>query len=223
MTGFLALDEEGHVATLGRNGSDLTAVWIGEAVGAEEVHLWKTVDGIHSADPRLVPGAQRIDQLDYATAAELALQGAEVLHPAAMEPARRSGLPIRVRGVHDPDSPGTRIAPPAAIAWGGGPAVLALAHRRAAPAAGPEGELASFALVGPGLGSDPSLVAEVVELARGAGLSARPRPAGDGAGSRAFVTSGGDLAQLLRLVHGTFLSGLPHGDRDPGRIRRRSG
>jgi aspartate kinase len=135
VTGFLAQDGEGHVTTLGRNGSDLTAVWLGAALGAGEVHLWKAVDAICSADPKVVPGARTLARLSYLAAADLALHGADVLHPAAMEPARRAGVVVRVRSIADPDAPGTTIA------GGAEPDPLALAHRRrvallSAPAAG---------------------------------------------------------------------------------------
>lgn len=127
VTGFIALDAEGHVTTLGPNGSDLTAVWLAGAVGAEEVHLWKTVSGVCTADPDLVPRARRIDQLSYLAAAELALHGARVLHPAAMEPARRHELTIQVRSALEPRAGGTKIGP-----FDGAPGGnrLALAHRR---------------------------------------------------------------------------------------------
>ncbi|MEM7305241.1 MAG: aspartate kinase [Planctomycetota bacterium] len=272
VTGFIALDAEGHVTTLGRSGSDLSAVWIGEAVGAEEVHLWKTVDGVFSADPSVVPSARRLERLDPRIAAELALHGAEVLHPAALEPARRGGIPILVRSVAEGASPGT------CIAEGDAGKAYALAHRRAValvthrvdlgrdpgeqmtrlhaacreagldpflfavPGAeavlllpDPEpgtstalervvGEgrvergLASFALVGPALGDDPAVVAEVVELCRGAGLTARSLPAGDGPLSRLFLTPSKELSSALRLVHDAFAL---RGGRDPGSIRRR--
>ena len=130
VTGFIALDAEGHVTTLGRNGSDLTAVWLGGAVGAEEVHLWKTVDAVCTADPTVVPTARCIANLSYLAAAELALHGASILHPAAMEPAQRSNMPVRVRPVGDPGGPGTTIGPLSDPGHERPLDPLALAHRR---------------------------------------------------------------------------------------------
>jgi len=109
VTGFLAMDSAGGLTTLGANGSDLTAAWIGAALGAEEVQLWKTVPGIMTTDPRVDPEARLIEELDYGTAEELALGGADVLHPGTVEPLRRAGIPLRILSVLDPDGPGTRV------------------------------------------------------------------------------------------------------------------
>ncbi len=111
VTGFLAKDETGNLTTLGRNGSDLTASILAAAVGAGEIQYWKTVGGILTADPRLVPGAQVIERLSYAEAAEFALHGAEVLHPGAVEPALRAQVRVRVRSVLTPEEPGTLLEP----------------------------------------------------------------------------------------------------------------
>ena len=96
VTGFVAVDAAGRLTTLGRNGSDLSASLIGAAVGASEVQFWKSVGGILTADPALVPAARPIPHLDYARAAEFARYGARVLHPDALEPLRAAGIPARV-------------------------------------------------------------------------------------------------------------------------------
>ncbi|MEW6073420.1 MAG: aspartate kinase [Planctomycetota bacterium] len=126
VTGFLAQDRAGNVVTLGRNGSDLSAAWFAEAIGAEEIQLWKSVAGVHTADPALVPAARTLPALSFEEAAELSALGAAVLHPGTAEPARRAGIPIRVLSVAAPADPGTRIdVRPSA------PGPLALAHRAA--------------------------------------------------------------------------------------------
>jgi aspartate kinase len=109
VTGFLAKDSEGRLTTLGRNGSDLTASYVAEAIAAPEIQFWKTVSGIMSADPAKVPNAHLIYRLGYGEAAELAFHGAQVLHPAAVAPAVRARVAVTVRNVSDPDSPGTRL------------------------------------------------------------------------------------------------------------------
>lgn len=109
ITGFLALDRAGKLTTLGRSGSDLTAVWLGEAVGAREVQLWKSVPGLLTADPSLVSAARPILTIGWDEAAELAGHGAEVLHKLAVEPARRAGLSVTLRNVNAPDAPGTKL------------------------------------------------------------------------------------------------------------------
>lgn len=130
ITGFLALDAEGHLTTLGRNGSDLTAAWFGAALGAEEVQLWKRVPGLMTADPRVVPGARHLPEVSWDEAGELALHGSGVLHPSTIEPARRAGAPIHLRDLDDARGPGSRIAGAhRSIDESGGPGVRAIAHR----------------------------------------------------------------------------------------------
>jgi len=109
VTGFVGKDRSGNLTTLGRNGSDLTAALIAEAVGAGELHLWKTVGGMMTADPKLVPDARVIDRLGFDEAAEYAFHGAEILHAAALAPARRGGVLVRVLDVRHPEAEGTVI------------------------------------------------------------------------------------------------------------------
>jgi len=111
VTGFLAKDRHGNLTTLGRNGSDLTAGLVAEAVGASELQLWKNVGGMMTADPKLVPDARVIERLGFAEAAEFAFHGAEVLHAAALAPARRAQVTVRLLDVTRPRAPGTRLDP----------------------------------------------------------------------------------------------------------------
>ena len=110
VTGFLAKDKHGNLTTMGRNGSDLTAALVAEAVAAEDLQLWKAVGGMMTADPRIVPAARTIERLSYEEAAEYAFHGAEVLFAAALVPAQRAGLSVRILDVHDPEARGTLIA-----------------------------------------------------------------------------------------------------------------
>jgi aspartate kinase len=109
ITGFIAKDENGNITTLGRGGSDLSATVIAAACKAEEVQVWKDVDGILTADPRLVKDARPVERISYEEAAELAYFGAQVLHPRAMQPCMKSGIPVLVKNSFNPDAPGTRI------------------------------------------------------------------------------------------------------------------
>lgn len=109
VTGFLAHDKNGKITTLGRGGSDLTATVIGSGVNVDEVQVWKDVDGIMSADPRLVKNAIPVNAITYEEAAELAYFGAEVLHPISMQPAIRSKIPVRVKNSYNPSAVGTLI------------------------------------------------------------------------------------------------------------------
>lgn len=111
VTGFIGRDREGNVTTLGRSGSDYTATIVGRAVGAEEVEIWKDVDGVLTADPRIVPEARPVGRMTYAEASELAYYGAKVIHPAAVHPAIEGGIPVRILNTFDPKAPGTLIVP----------------------------------------------------------------------------------------------------------------
>lgn len=110
VTGFVARDAEGHATTLGRNGSDYSGTIFAVLFGAEELTIWTDVDGVMSADPRLVPDAVPLAEMSYAEAFELAYFGAKVLHPQTMVPAIRHGLPVLIRNTLNPEAPGTRIA-----------------------------------------------------------------------------------------------------------------
>jgi aspartate kinase len=127
VTGFIAKDADGRITTLGRGGSDLTATIIGAACGAEEVQVWKDVDGILTADPRLVKSAAPVGTVTYEEASELAYFGAQVLHPRAMQPCIKTGTPVRVKNSYNPDAPGTRIV--AKLETEGGP-VRAITSKR---------------------------------------------------------------------------------------------
>lgn len=110
VTGFIGQDPTGKITTLGRGGSDLTATAIGAALGLDEIQVWKDVDGILSTDPRIVPHAIPLDKVSFEEASELAYFGAQVLHPIAMQPAQKHGVPVRVKNSYNPGSPGTIIS-----------------------------------------------------------------------------------------------------------------
>ncbi|HEX8904162.1 MAG TPA: aspartate kinase, partial [Longimicrobiaceae bacterium] len=109
VTGFIASTAAGVPATLGRNGSDYSASIFGALLEADEIHIWTDVDGVMSANPRLVPEAVVLDRLSYREAMELAHFGARVVHPATMGPAVERGIPLYIRNTFRPDAPGTRI------------------------------------------------------------------------------------------------------------------
>ena len=109
VTGFIATTAKGIQTTLGRNGSDFSGSIFGALLAAEEIIIWTDVDGVLSADPRLVPNAQVIDQLSYNEAMELAYFGAKVIHPQTMEPAIARDIPIFIRNTFAPEKRGTLI------------------------------------------------------------------------------------------------------------------
>jgi aspartokinase/homoserine dehydrogenase 1 len=109
VTGFIATMTTGMQTTLGRNGSDFSGSIFGALLHAAQIIIWTDVDGVLSADPRLVPNAQVIDQLSYNEAMELAYFGAKVIHPQTMEPAVARDIPIYIRNTFAPEKHGTLI------------------------------------------------------------------------------------------------------------------
>jgi aspartate kinase len=116
VTGFIGATESGIVTTLGRGGSDYSAAILGSALGAREVVIWTDVDGVMTANPRVVHGARTLPHMSYLEAAEMSYFGAKVLHPKTIAPAVEGGIPVRIKNTFAPDAPGTLItaeAPPA--------------------------------------------------------------------------------------------------------------
>ncbi len=109
VTGFIARDAKGLQTTLGRNGSDFSGSIFGALLNASEIIIWTDVDGVLSADPRLVPDATVIDSLSYNEAMELAYFGAKVIHPQTMAPAVAQSIPIWIRNTFAPHKAGTLI------------------------------------------------------------------------------------------------------------------
>lgn len=109
VTGFIGATEDGIPTTLGRGGSDFSAAILGSCLHADEVQIWTDVNGILTADPRIVPEARTLRQLSYNEAAELAYFGAKVVHPKTMLPAVERNIPIRILNTFDPEGPSTLI------------------------------------------------------------------------------------------------------------------
>ncbi|MBN2717094.1 MAG: aspartate kinase [Deltaproteobacteria bacterium] len=107
--GFVGSNGKGIITTLGRGGSDLTASVIAKSVSASGLEFWKDVDGILTADPRIVPDARPLSEITFEEAAELTFLGSGVLHPASIQPAVEAGVPVTVRNSYRKDSPGTKI------------------------------------------------------------------------------------------------------------------
>ena len=109
ITGFIGKTEKGEITTLGRGGSDYTAGIVGAAINAGEIQIWTDVDGIMSADPKIVENARTLEQVSFAEASELAYFGAKVLHPKTIIPAMEKNIPVRVLNTFNPKGNGTLI------------------------------------------------------------------------------------------------------------------
>ncbi|TLN21316.1 aspartate kinase [bacterium] len=109
VTGFIAATEQGTITTLGRGGSDYSAALIGAALPADDVWIYTDVDGVMTADPRLVPDAFTVPVCSYREVTELAYYGAKVLHPKSIRPVIEAGIGLRVCNTFNPEHPGTRL------------------------------------------------------------------------------------------------------------------
>jgi len=118
VTGFNGATADGRPTTLGRGGSDFSASVLAAALDASELWIWTDVDGIMSADPRLVPNAAVLSEVTYNEAAELAYNGAKVLHPRTLAPLASRCIPVWSKNSFAPEKPGTRIVPAISAANG---------------------------------------------------------------------------------------------------------
>jgi aspartate kinase len=126
VTGFIGATREGVLTTLGRGGSDYSATILGAALHADEVIIWTDVDGLQTADPRLVSGGCTVPEISYREAAELAYFGAKVLHPKTLRAVMQCGIPLWIRNTFTPERPGTKITPSGPPTAGGVKAVTAI-------------------------------------------------------------------------------------------------
>ncbi len=109
VTGFIGSTKNGEVTTLGRGGSDYSASIVGFCLNAREIQIWTDVDGMFTADPKVVKKAQFLPVVSFREAAELAIFGAKVLHPRTIHPAIKAGIPVRVLNTFNSRGKGTLI------------------------------------------------------------------------------------------------------------------
>jgi bifunctional aspartokinase / homoserine dehydrogenase 1 len=126
VTGFIGATKSGELTTLGRGGSDYSATILGAALEAGEVIIWTDVDGVLTADPRLVPEARIIPEISYLEATELAYFGAKVLHPKTLLAVKEAGIPVWIRNSFAPERTGTKITPSGRSNGGGVKALTAI-------------------------------------------------------------------------------------------------
>ncbi|HUD43649.1 MAG TPA: bifunctional aspartate kinase/homoserine dehydrogenase I [Dokdonella sp.] len=197
-TGFVARDADGRPTVLGRNGSDYSGAIFAALFGADELNIWTDVDGVLSADPRLVPEAVPLAAVSYEEACELAYFGAKVIHPQTMLPAMALGLPIRIRNTFRPDHAGTRIGA------GDAPAVpvkgLSLADH-----------LAIVDVEGAGMIGVPGTAERVFAALRDAGVSVVMISQGSSEHSICCVVRAGDVERARDGLTAAFAAELAGG------------
>jgi aspartate kinase len=149
VTGYIAATAKGIPTTLGRGGSDYSATILGAALDASEVIIWTDVNGVLTADPRMVPNAATLDEVSYTEAGELAFFGAKVLHPMTLRPVIESAIPVWIRNSFQPQLAGTKITHSVRPAPQGVKAVTATR------------DVAMIAIAGPGIIGVPDIAARI--------------------------------------------------------------
>lgn len=159
ITGFFGVTPRGRVATFGRNGSDYSAAVVAFGLEASRLEIWKDVEGFMSADPKLVPGARKIDRLSYYEAAELSYFGAKILHPRTLEPLRGRPTTVVIKDIGQPDNPGTAILPNGAV------------HKDVIKSVTSNPNVALLRIHGPGVGYKPGIIGEIGRRLSGLGIN----------------------------------------------------
>jgi aspartokinase/homoserine dehydrogenase 1 len=149
VTGYIAATAKGIPTTLGRGGSDYSATILGAALDASEVIIWTDVNGVLTADPRMVPDAATLDEVSYIEAGELAFFGAKVLHPMTLRPLIESAIPVWIRNSFQPGLAGTKITQTVRPTPQGVRAVTATR------------DVAMIAIAGPGIIGVPDIAARI--------------------------------------------------------------
>ncbi|MBB6096697.1 aspartate kinase [Deinobacterium chartae] len=193
VAGFIGETERGAITTLGRGGTDYTATILGAALGAQEVWTWKDVDGVMSADPRVVPEARTLSHLSYAEVMEMAYFGAKVLHPLAVTPLQESGIPLRVKSAADPAFPGTLIGPRADTSR----TVKAVSAIRAGSV---------ITVGGAGLVGVPEMVSRIFQALASAGVAVQMISQSSSMANVSLVVRKADAERALEALRGAFES-----------------
>ncbi|MGC0771808.1 MAG: aspartate kinase [Candidatus Acidiferrum sp.] len=198
VTGFLGATTEGTLTTLGRGGSDYSATILGAALHADEVIIWTDVDGVLTADPRLVPEARTIPVISYREAAELAFFGAKVLHPKTLNPVMQAAIPVWIRNSFAPERPGTLITPEGRSSGGGVKALTAIQ------------DVALISVGGPGIVGLPDVVGRTfsttAELRANVLLISQSSSQND----ICFIVSAGDAQRTVEALRKEFAQDLAH-------------
>ena len=159
ITGFFGRSPDGKTTTFGRNGSDYSAAITASALDSASLEIWKDVDGFLSADPKIIPTAERIDSLSYYEAAELSYFGANILYPRTIEPLIEHGMPLRIRNIYEPSSSGTLIFNGSSESKGVVKSISANSN------------IAVIKIRGPGVGVKPGIIAAVGKVLSDLGIN----------------------------------------------------
>jgi len=198
VTGFLGATATGELTTLGRGGSDYSATILGAALDADEVIIWTDVDGVLSADPRLVREAQVIPEISYREAAELAYFGAKVLHPKTLRPVVEAAIPVWIRNSFAPEKPGTKITPEGHASSGGVKALTAIQ------------EVTLISVGGPGIVGLPDVVGRTFSTTAEVRANVLLISQSSSQNDICFVVSSADAQRTVEGLRKEFAQDLAH-------------
>jgi aspartate kinase len=194
--GFIGSTVDGTTTTLGRGGSDYSASIIGAALKVEVIEIWTDVDGIMTADPRVVPEARRIREISFDEAAELSYFGAKVLHPNTVMPAVEQGIPIHVFNSRNPSCDGTVIK---AGAISSDSPVKSIAFKR-----GFDRDKAMVCILGENLKSTPGMIARLLRAIGNIDISLTGKHGSEK--SLIFVVDEDRINDVVCSLHREFIS-----------------
>ncbi len=199
VTGFIGATHQGVLTTLGRGGSDYSATILGAALEADEIVIWTDVEGVLTADPRLVPDARTIPEISYREAAELAYFGAKVLHPKTLRPVMLSGIPVWIRNSFAPEQRGTKITAHGQSKGGGG--IKALTAIK---------DVALIAVGGPGIVGLPDVVGRAFSTTAGVRANVLLISQSSSQNDICFIVASTDARKTVDALRKEFAQDLAH-------------
>ena len=198
VTGFIGASQEGALTTLGRGGSDYSATILSAALGADEAIIWTDVDGVLTADPRLVPEARTIPEISYREAAELAYFGAKVLHPKTLRAVMPQEIPVWIRNSFAPERPGTKITPQGRSSGGGAKALTAIS------------DVSLIALGGPGIVGLPDVVGRTFSTTAKVRANVLLISQSSSQNDICFIVASADAKRTVEALREQFAQDLAH-------------
>ena len=208
VTGYVAATAKGISTTLGRGGSDYSATILGAALDASEVIIWTDVNGVLTADPRMVPDATTLDEVSYAEAGELAFFGAKVLHPMTLRPVIESGIPVWIRNSFQPGQAGTKITESVRPAPQGVKAVTATR------------DVAMIAIAGPGIIGVPDIAARIFTASASVHANIVMISQSSSQDSICFVVQAADAARTEKALREALYEDVRHHDLEHIKVNR---
>jgi aspartate kinase len=208
VTGYVAATAKGIPTTLGRGGSDFSATILGAALDASEVIIWTDVNGVLTADPRMVPNAATLDEVSYIEAGELAFFGAKVLHPMTLRPVIEGAIPVWIRNSFQPALAGTKITHSVRPAPQGVKAVTATR------------DVAMIAIAGPGIIGVPDIAARIFTASASVHANIVMISQSSSQDSICFVVQAADAARTEKALRDALYEDVHHHDIEHVKVNR---